>query len=111
MGYNFWDILAGEDGRLSLSKLQMSLWTLLYFTYSVSYMLKTGLPPELNGSAYALMGISGATYLGAKTVRAVEKVKLASIRARETPQSGENSCLPAGRMKRSVPVANSGRLY
>jgi|GEM_PF-6422576 len=89
MGYSFWDILAGEDGKLSLSKLQMSLWTLLYFTYSVAYMLKTGLPPELNRSAYILMGISGATYIGTKTVRAVEKVKLAAVRAREVPKTGK----------------------
>jgi hypothetical protein len=79
MRYSFWDLLTGEDGKLSLSKFQMSLWTMLYFTYSVVYMLKTGLPPELNRGAYLLMGISGATYLGAKTVRAAEKVKLASL--------------------------------
>ena len=89
MRYCFWDLLAGEDGKLSLSKLQMSLWTLLYFTYSVTYMVRTGLPPELNRSAYILMGISGATYIGAKTVRAVENVKLATIRAQEAPKNGK----------------------
>lgn len=85
MRVSFWDLVTGYDGKLSLSKTQMLLWTLLYLSYSTAFMVKTGQPPELNPSAYILMGISGATYLGTKAVRAVENVAIVTARARPEP--------------------------
>ena len=57
----------GDDGTLSLSKLQMFLWTLvLIFAWLFRLVKHPGEFPELPNQALLLMGLSGAAYLGAK---------------------------------------------
>jgi hypothetical protein len=56
----------GGDG-ISLSKLQMYLWTLmLAFAWLYQLVKHPGQFPQLPNQALLLMGISGAAYLGAK---------------------------------------------
>jgi hypothetical protein len=53
--------------RISLSKLQMLLWTVvLVFAWLYKLVKNPGEFPELPAQALLLMGISGAAYLGAK---------------------------------------------
>jgi len=57
----------GDDGTLSLSKLQMFLWTLvMIFAWLFQLVKHPGVFPVLPNQALLLMGISGAAYLGAK---------------------------------------------
>ncbi len=83
MRISFWDLVTGNDGKLSLSKTQMLLWTMLYISYSAVYMVRTGKPPELNTSAYILMGLSGAAYVGTKAVKAAESTAQSYLQVRK----------------------------
>lgn len=59
-----------EDGSVSLSRLQMFLWTLvMIFAWLFQLVKHPGEFPELPNQALLLMGISGAAYLGAKQQR------------------------------------------
>ncbi len=50
---------SGPDGRGSLSKFQVLLFSLLVFALIVLFMLKTGMLSELSGTVLALLGING----------------------------------------------------
>ncbi len=60
------DILTDDSGAVALHRLQVLLWTFVIgvvFLASVAHVLSM---PEFNPTLLALMGISGATYLGFK---------------------------------------------
>lgn len=50
---------SGPDGRGSLSKFQVLLFSLLVFALIVLFMLKTGMLSELSGTILTLLGING----------------------------------------------------
>jgi hypothetical protein len=58
-------------GGVSLSKLQIFLWTLvLVFAWLYQLALEPGKFPELPSQALVLLGLSGATYIGVKQIDA-----------------------------------------
>jgi hypothetical protein len=60
------DILKDDNGAVALHRLQVVLWTFvlgIVFLVSVAHVLSM---PEFSTTLLALMGISGATYLGFK---------------------------------------------
>lgn len=60
------DLVADEDGAVTLDRLQIVVWTLVLsgiFLFSVIWELTM---PEFNGTLLALMGVSSGTYIGFK---------------------------------------------
>lgn len=70
---------SGPDGRGSLSKFQVLLFSLLVFALIVLFMLKTGMLSELSGTILTLLGING---LGATIAKGAD--------ANRNTLSGEN---------------------
>lgn len=70
---NLWDVVKGDAGRYSISKLQMFLWTgcfiFTFFVVLVSRVLNgNGFVTELPEALLALMGISVTTFASAKAI-------------------------------------------
>lgn len=82
---SFWSALnpvklsSGPDGRGSLSKFQVLLFSVLVFALIVLFMLKTGMLSELSGTVLTLLGING---LGATIAKGAD--------ANRNTLSGEN---------------------
>lgn len=64
------DILSDDNGKLSVSRLQQLLFTLIYGVIFISSFFKNGSMkyPDFDENAYILMGISSGTYLIAKSM-------------------------------------------
>ena len=66
----------GDTGAVSLSKLQMFIWTVvMVFGWLYLLVREPGTFPELPNQALMLMGISVGGYLGAKQISASSNPK------------------------------------
>jgi hypothetical protein len=79
------------DGGVSLSKLQIFLWTIvLVFAWLYQLALEPGKFPELPSQALVLLGLSGATYLGVKQIDSKREVEKAAAVPETRPPTGED---------------------
>ena len=65
-------IITTRDGRASLARLQLVLWTLLVATSAVYVMALSGELIQITDGTLALLGISGAVAVGAETSRKLQ---------------------------------------
>jgi hypothetical protein len=65
VGYFLGDILADTDG-ISVHRFQIFVWTIVLGIIFLRSVVTELSMPEFNGTLLALMGISSATYVGAK---------------------------------------------
>jgi hypothetical protein len=95
---NFWDIVKGDAGRYSISKLQMLLWTgcfiFIFIIVLVSRALNgDGFVTQVPEALLALMGISVTTFASAKAIvqgqqPAQERSPEAEARSEDTRPTG-----------------------
>lgn len=93
-GCFWWGWLVNEQYRVSLSRLQMSLWTVVIlscFTVAVSINIKHGLGIDALGVAiqaelWTAMGISTASLVGSPLILSGKKRKSRSTRRGDLPQ-------------------------
>ncbi|MGX5852463.1 hypothetical protein ACWKW6_02415 [Dyadobacter jiangsuensis] len=64
---SFWiDILSGDDGQISIGRLQQFIFTILYVVIYLSIFLPCKKYPDFDDNAFILMGISTGTFLVSK---------------------------------------------
>lgn len=64
----FIDLITGDDGQLSLGRLQQLIFTMAFLVIYISsfFSVEMGKLPEFGTEVFALMGISSGTYLVSK---------------------------------------------
>lgn len=64
----FIDLISGDDGQLSLGRLQQFIFTMVFLVIYVSTFFSNEMSklPEFGAQVFALMGISSGTYLVSK---------------------------------------------
>ena len=100
-------IIATQDGRASLARLQLLLWTLLVATSAVYVMMVSGELIQITEGTLALLGVSGAVTIGAEANR---KLRAALSPARRLPRWSD-LILNEGPVQNSIDVARMQILY